>query len=118
MPLGTHSARTRAKKAIGIPPREDQRDFHQLQGIAFSQIPQRKVPVETVAPIVLGSMYETHSWVPYWESMLWHMAQPYRFWLAAPESPPPSRIQINCGGLGGGTLESPTTRHFTVLTQE
>ena len=104
--------RTMSQTAIGILPTEHQRDFHQLQGIAFSQIPQGRVPVETVAPIVLDSMYETHPWVPYWESMLWHMAQSYRFWLAAPESPPPSRIQINCGGLGGGALDSPTTPAF------
>ena len=57
-------------------------------------------------------MYETHPWVTYWQSMLWHMAQSYRFWLAAPESPPPRRIQKNCGGLGGGTLDSPTTPAF------
>ena len=40
------------------------------------------------------------------------MAQSYRFWLATPESPPSSRIQINCGGLGGGCLDSPTTPTF------
>ena len=104
--------RTMFQTAIGILPTEDQKEFHKLQGIAFSRIPERKAPVETVAPIVLGSVYETHSWVPHWETMLWHMAQSYRFWLTAPPSPPPSRIQINCGGLGGGTLDSPTTPSF------
>ena len=74
--------------------------------------PLGKLPVETVAPIVLASMYETHPWVPFGESILWHMAQSYQFWLATPESPPPSRIQINCGGLGGGSLDSPTTPTF------
>ena len=31
------------------------------------------------------------------------------FWLTAPKKPLPKIIQINCGGLGGGTLGSPTT---------
>ena len=103
---------TMFQTAIGILTAENQREFHLLQGHAFSRIPPQKAPVETVAPIILGSMYETQSWVTYWESMLWHMAQSYRFWLSAPESPPPKRIQINCGGLGGGTLTSPTTLAF------
>ena len=98
--------------AIGILPTEHQHDFYRLHGIAFSQISQGRVPVEMAAPIVLAPMYETHPWAPYWESTLWHMAQSYRFWLAVPESPPPGRIQINCGGLGGGTLDSPTTPAF------
>ena len=95
--------------AIGILSTGEQKAFHQLQGTAFSQIPQKQAPVETMAPLVLGSMYEIHPWAPHWEIMLWHMAQSYGFWLTAPESPPPSRIQINCGGLGGGTLDSSTT---------
>ena len=104
--------RTMFQTAIGILPTEHQRRFHELQGQAFDRIPRGRIPVETVAPIVLASMYETHPWVPFWESILWHMAQSYRFWLATPESPPPSRIQINCGGLGGGSLDSPTTPTF------
>ena len=108
----TEDLRAMFHTATGILPIGEQKAFHQLQGIAFSQIPQQKAPVETVAPLVLGSMYETHPWAPHWETMLWHMAQSYGFWLTAPESPPPSRIQINCGGLGGGTLDSPTTPAF------
>ena len=104
--------RTMFQTAKGILPKEHQRKFHELQGQAFDRILQGRIPVDTVAPIVLASMYETHPWVPFWESILWHMAQSYRFWLATPESPPPSRIQINCGGLGGGSLDSPTTPTF------
>ena len=104
--------RTMFQTAIGILPTEHQRRFHELQGQAFDRIPRGRIPVETVAPIVLASMYETHPWVPFGESILWHMAQSYQFWLATPESPPPSRIQINCGGLGGGSLDSPTTPTF------
>ena len=57
--------RTLFQKAIGILPTEEQRAFHQMQGLAFSQIPPLQAPVETVALILLGSMYETHFWVPY-----------------------------------------------------
>ena len=65
---------------------------------------------KTIASIILDSMtmYEVHPWAPHWEIMLWHMAQSCKFWLTAPTVPPPSRIQINCGGLGGGALDSPT----------
>ena len=87
--------RTMFQTAIGILHTEHQRDFHQLQCIAFSRIPQGRVPVETVASTVLDSMYETHPWVTYWQSMLWHMAQSYRFWLAAPESPPPRSTECS-----------------------
>ena len=53
------------QKAIGILPTEHQRQFHELQGQAFDRIPQEKIPVETAAPIVLASMYDTHPWVPF-----------------------------------------------------
>ena len=95
--------------AIGILPIEEQRTFHHLQGMAFSRTPQLKAPVETVAPLVLESMYETHPWAPH------ALAHGTVLWLLAHcpfESPPPSRIQINCGGLGGGALDSPTTPAF------
>ena len=65
--------RTMFQTAIGILPTEHQRRFHELQGQAFDRIPQGRIPFETVAPIVLASMYETHPWAPFWESMLWHM---------------------------------------------
>ena len=35
-----------------------------------------------------------------------------QFLADCPSVTPPSRIQINCGGLGGGTLDSPTTPAF------
>ena len=65
--------RTMFQTAIGILPTEHQRRFHELQGQAFDRIPQGRIPFETVAPIVLASMYETYPWAPFWESMLWHM---------------------------------------------
>ena len=57
--------RTMFQTAIGILPTEHQRRFHELQGQAFDRIPRGRMPVETVAPIVLASMYETHPWVPF-----------------------------------------------------
>ena len=36
------------------------------------------------------------------------MAQTYGFWLTTPQEPLPAIIRINCGGLGGGALSTPT----------
>ena len=80
-----------------------------MQGTAFSQLPHHTAPVETTAELILCSMYEVHPWLSHWETMLWHMAQTYGFWLTTPQEPPPETIQINCGGLGGGALSTPTT---------
>ena len=95
----TADLRTMFQQAIGILSTEEQREFHRLQGAAYSRIPEQMAPVETIASIVI--MYEVYPWVPYWDIILWHMAQTYKFWLTAPKVPPPCRIQINCGGLGG-----------------
>ena len=88
---------------------EEQREFDQWQGAMAGQILQDKAPVETIASLVLGSMYEAFPAVPHCDKLFWHMAQTHGFWLIAPAEPPPDIIRINCGGLGGGTLSSPTT---------
>ena len=49
-------------------------------------------------------MYEVHPWSSHWETIIWHMAHTYGFWLTVPTESPPTIIQINCGGLGGGNL--------------
>ena len=105
----TESLRAMFQTAIGILTADQQRDFHHLQGTAFSQLPHHIAPVETTAELILCSMYEVHPWVSHWETILWHMAQTYGFWLTTPQESPPEIIQINCGGLGGSTLSSPTT---------
>ena len=105
----TESLQAMFQTAIGILTADQQRDFHRLQGTAFSQLPHHTAPVETTAELILCSMYEVHPWVSHWETMLWHMAQTYGFWLTAPQEPPPEITQINCGGLGGGALSTPTT---------
>ena len=64
--------------AMGILTVDEQREFHQLQGTAFSQLPHHTAPVETTAQLILCSMYEVHPWVSHWETMLWHMAQTYK----------------------------------------
>ena len=100
------------QQAIGILHTTEQRDFHSIYGSAFSTIPAVFAPIETVAPTVLQSMYATKAWTPYWETIVWQLAQSCGFWLVAPDPPPPCHIQINCGGLGGGSLPSPTAPTF------
>ena len=92
--------------AIGALAVDEQREFDQWPG---AMVPQDKAPVETIASLVLSSMYEAFPAVPHCDKLFWHMAQSHEFWLTAPVEPPPNIIQINCGGLGGGTLSSPTT---------
>ena len=81
----------------------------------FSQLPHNGAPVETTAQQILCSMHDVHPWSSHWETILWHMAHTYGFWLTAPMESPPTIIQINCGGLGGGNLCSPNapTIHCT-----
>ena len=74
--------------AIGILTEDEQREFHQLQGTAFSQLPHDTAPVETTAQLILCSMYAVHPWVPHWETMLWHMAQTYGFLAYCPKEAP------------------------------
>ena len=95
------------RHAIGILSTNDLRIFQSQHGAAFDRIPTQTEPLESLAPLILGAMYEAHPWTDHWETLLWHMAQHYKFWLLAPLEPPPSNIQINCGGSGGGTLSSP-----------
>ena len=85
----TDDLRTMFNVAIGALTVDEQREFRQLQGAMFCQIPRDKAPVETTASLVLGSMYEVYPWVPHWEKLLWHMAQSHRFWLTAPKEPLP-----------------------------
>ena len=61
--------------AIGALAVEEQREFDQWQGAMVGQIPQDKVPVETIASLVLGSMYEAFPAVPHCDKLFWHMAQ-------------------------------------------
>ena len=98
---------TMFQTALGILTTEEQRAFHQVQGDAFCSIPRKRAPVESVGPVIQESLLRTCPWVPFWENILWRMAQTYGFWLTTPDSPPPSKVHINCGGLGGGALQSP-----------
>ena len=75
-------------------------------------------PLETLAPLILHAIYDECPWTEQWETLLWHMAQHYSFWLVAPLEPPPSRIQINCGGLGGALSMTHMLQCFIVHTQE
>ena len=105
--------RTMFQTAIGILPTEHQRDFHQLQGIAFSQIPQGRVPVETVAPIVLDSMYDrignpcSGTWRNPIGSGLLPLSHPRQI---------ESKLTVVALAEAPWTAQPP--RHFTVLTQE
>ena len=111
----TETLRDMFQTALGILTVDEQREFHQLHGATFSQLPHNRAPVETTAQQILCSMHEVHPWSSHWETILWHMAHTYGFWLTAPTESPPTIIQINCGGLGGGNLCGPNapTIHCT-----
>ena len=73
----TADLRTMFQQAIGILSTEKQREFHRLQGAAFSRIPERTAPVETIASIVLHKLVDTINqmgvdqtleWIP-WEKL-------------------------------------------------
>ena len=55
----TVDLQTMFQQAIGILSTEEQREFHRLQGAAFSRIPEQTAPVETIASIVLESLGST-----------------------------------------------------------
>ena len=61
--------------AIGSLTVDEQREFDQWQGAMVGQILQDKAPVETIASLVLGSMYEAFPAVPHCDKLFWHMAQ-------------------------------------------
>ena len=42
-----------------------------------------------------------------WSTLLWEVARRKQYWLGAPALLQPEVLQINCGGLGGSSLDSP-----------
>ena len=47
-----------------------------------------------------------------WVTVFWMIAQLNDFWVRDTSPPLPSVFQINCGGLGGGSLEGEVPPHF------
>ena len=47
-----------------------------------------------------------------WASVVRLMADHRGFWLTTTVAPPPDCVQIQCGGLGGGTLGGPDAPTF------
>ena len=73
------------RHAIGILSTNDLRIFQSQHGAAFDRIPTQ------TEPLILGAIYAVHPWTDHWETLLWHMAQHYTFWLQAPLEPPPAK---------------------------
>ena len=73
------------RHAIGILSTDDLRTFQSQHGAVFDRIPTQ------TEPLILGAIYAVHPWTDHWETLLWHMAQHYTFWLQAPLEPPPAK---------------------------
>ena len=56
----TETLRDMFQTALGILTVDEQREFHQLHGATFSQLPHNRAPVETTALQILCSMYDVH----------------------------------------------------------
>ena len=94
-------------QAMGVFHTEECREFGHRDGAFLDQLKGRIMPLENLALDVLGAVYNGGKWNDKWETLLWHMAQSCKFWLGVPTPSPPDAVQINCGGLGGGTFDGP-----------
>ena len=70
------------------------------------------MPLEHIAPQVFQAMYQQQQAEFSWTTLLWTVAQRNQYWINHDALLLPDVLQINCGGLGGGALESSTPPHF------
>ena len=90
--------------AVGLHPEPQQQEFHVAFREAIASIPTLPEPVETLAPLILNVHGTSIEKTRLWASVFRHMAEHQGFWLTTTIAPPPDCVQIQCGGLGGGTL--------------
>ena len=78
----------------------------------LSQLQDRFMPLENIAPQVFQAMYQRQQAEISWTTLLWTVAQLNKYWIGYDAPPLPPVLQINCGGLGGGALEGDIPPHF------
>ena len=66
-------------QAMGIFPTEEQRSFRSRYRAFFDQLRGQSEPLESLAPQILEAIYDGSPWNDKWETLLWHMAQHYKF---------------------------------------
>ena len=98
--------------AVGLLPERRQKEFHAAFREAIASIPTLPEPVETLASLILSVQVKSIEKTRLWASVFRHMAEHQGFWLTTPIAPPPDCVQIQCGGLGGGTLGGPDVPTF------
>ena len=74
-------------QAMGIFHTEEQRSFRSRNRALFDQLRGQSKPLESLAPNILEAIYDGRPWNDKWETLLWHMAQHYKFWLVVPPAP-------------------------------
>ena len=67
----------------------------------LQRLRRQVMPLEHIAPDVFQAIY-----------LLWKVAQRNQFWIGYDALPLPHLLQINCSGLGGGTLDGSVPPHF------
>ena len=70
------------------------------------------MPLEHIAPDVFQAIYQQQQAEFSWNTLLWKVAQRNQFWIGYDALPLPHLLQINCSGLGGGTLDGSVPPHF------
>ena len=70
------------------------------------------MPLENIALEVLQAIYHQQQVEFSWNTLLWKVAERNQFWIGYDALPMPMALQINFGGLGGGTLDGPVPPHF------
>ena len=78
----------------------------------LSCIQGRVMPLEQIAPQVLQAIHQGQQAEFSWTDLLWTVAQRNEYWVDRNSPDLPSVFQINCGGLGGGALDSDIPPHF------
>ena len=69
-------------------------------------------PTIQVASLILNGHENSMERTRLWALVLRHMSAHQGFWLTTTIAPPPDCLQIQCGGLGGGTLGGPDVPTF------
>ena len=92
----------------------ERKDFILANRILFHRLVGQVMPLETIADDVLDAIYgqEQEQVEMLWSTLLWEVAIRKQYWFDVSTQSLPHVIQINCGGLGGNSLDSPIPPHF------